>query len=227
MVSVTPWREPGLLAKIIDTAEEISGGRIIAGLGAGSHDAEFPAFGYDSWNHRVTRFEEEIGVLATLLREGRITHSGRFHTLEDCVLRPRGPRPDGPPIMIGAVGPRMLGLAVKYADMWNIPWRHDLEEVKAELTRGDEACREAGRDPASLQRSVALQIDLPRAPGTSRGALMDASRPTAVKGTNDEIAAHLRSYADAGVDHVQLWLDPATPAAVESFAPVLERCSTG
>ena len=68
MVSVTPWRAPGLFAKILDTIEEISNGRVIAGLGAGSHEAEFPAFGFDSWDHRISRFEEEIGVLHTLLR---------------------------------------------------------------------------------------------------------------------------------------------------------------
>ena len=81
MVSVTPWRDPGIFAKIIDTAEEISGGRIIAGLGAGSHEGEFPAFGYDSWDHKIARFEEEIEILATLLRKGEIDHAGRFHTL--------------------------------------------------------------------------------------------------------------------------------------------------
>jgi alkanesulfonate monooxygenase SsuD/methylene tetrahydromethanopterin reductase-like flavin-dependent oxidoreductase (luciferase family) len=221
MVSVTPWRNPGLFAKIIDTAEEISGGRIVAGLGAGSHDAEFPAFGFDSWDHRITRFSEELAVLKTLLRDGRIDHEGRFHTLRDCELRPRGPRPDGPPIMVGAVGPRMLRLTVEHADMWNIPWRHELEDVKSELARGDEACQKAGRDPATLERSVCMQVDLPRPTGASRGDLMDQSRTQALKGSPSELAEHLRSYADAGVSHVQLWIDPSTPEAVASFAPVL------
>ncbi len=223
MVSVTPWRNPGILAKIIDTAEEVSGGRIIAGLGAGSHDAEFPVFGFDSWDHRVTRFTEEIDVLSKLLREGRVDHDGRFHTLRDAVLRPRGPRPQGPPIMIGAVGPKMLALTVKYADMWNIPWCHELERLDAELERGEAACREAGRDPASLEKSVCLQIDLPRTDGSTRNQLMDASRQMALKGTPDEIAGQLKPYKDAGVSHVQLWLDPVTPQAVESFGEVLDR----
>src|SRR5438309_5106491 len=56
LVSVTLWRNRGLFAKIIDTAEEVSGGRIIAGLGAGSHDAQYPAFGFDGWENRISRF---------------------------------------------------------------------------------------------------------------------------------------------------------------------------
>ena len=222
IVSVTPWRNPGLLAKIVDTAEEVSGGRIILGLGAGSHDAEFPAFGFDSWGHRVTRFTEELAILTTLLREGRIDHEGRFHTLRDAELRPRGPRPGGPPIMVGAVGDRMLRATVTHADMWNIPWRRKLDDVVAETERGEAACREAGRDPSTLTRSVCLQIDLPRPAAASRGTLMDQSRAQAISGSNDEIAAHLRSYADAGVSHVQLWLDPSTPDAITSFADVVQ-----
>jgi alkanesulfonate monooxygenase SsuD/methylene tetrahydromethanopterin reductase-like flavin-dependent oxidoreductase (luciferase family) len=219
MVSVTPWRNPALFAKIIDTAEEISGGRIIVGLGAGSHEAEFPAFGFDSWEHRITRFEEELGILKTLLRTGHIDHEGRFHTLKDCELRPRGPRKEGPPIMVGAVGPRMLKAAVAHADQWNIPWRHDLADVVSEIERGEAACREAGRDPGTLTRSVCLQVDLPRPPGSTRSDLMNQSRAQALK--SDGIADHLRSYAAAGVSHVQLWLDPSTPDAVESFGSVL------
>lgn len=221
IVSVTPWRNPGLFAKIVDTAEEVSGGRIILGLGAGSHDAEFPAFGFDSWGHRVTRFEEELGILKTLLRDGRIDHEGRFHTLRDAELRPRGPRPNGPPIMVGAIGPRMLRAAVRHADMWNIPWRHDLADVISETERGEKACAELGRDPSTLTRSVALQVDLPRPAESSRGDLMDQSRTQALKGEPAEIAAHLKSYANAGVSHVQLWLDPSTPTALESFGEVL------
>jgi len=219
IVSVTLWRNPGLLAKMIDTAEEVSGGRIIAGLGAGSNESEFPAFGFDNWSNRVTRFEEEIAIIASLLRTGRVDHHGTFHTLEDCELRPRGPRPNGPTIMIGAIGPRMLRLAVKHADQWNIPWRHTIDEVVSETERGEKACAELGRDPASLERSVALQVDIPRGPDNPRSDLMNQSRAQALP--FDGIADHLRSYAEAGVSHVQVWLDPATPEAIATFGDVL------
>ncbi len=221
MVSVTLWRSPGLLAKILDTVDEISGGRIIAGLGAGSHEAEFPAFGYQDWNRRVTRFEEEIAILHTLLRTGRIDHVGRFHTLKDCELRPRGPREEGPPIMIGAREPRMIRIAATYADEWNIPWRNDVSELVAESAKGDEACREVGRDPATLRRSACLHVDLPNRDDYPGSELLRQGRVGALKGNSEELAEMLTSYADAGISHVQLWLDPANVAGIEAFAPVL------
>jgi alkanesulfonate monooxygenase SsuD/methylene tetrahydromethanopterin reductase-like flavin-dependent oxidoreductase (luciferase family) len=227
LVSVTPWRSPGLLAKIIDTAEEISGGRVIVGLGAGSHDAEFEAFGFGSWDTRISRFEEELTILSSLLRTGHVDHRGRYHTLRDCELRPRGPRPEGPPIMVGAVGDRMLRAAVAHADEWNIPWRHSLDEVVAETARGAAACADAGRDPATLRRSVCMQIDLPRPAGSSRSDVMNQSRAGALTGTPEELAAHLRSYADAGVSHAQLWIDPATPDALTSFGATLAALDAG
>lgn len=223
LVSVTLWRSPGLLAKILETVDEISGGRIIAGLGAGSHEAEFPAFGFDDWGCRVTRFEEEISILRTLLRTGRVDHAGRFHTLKDCELRPRGPRPAGPPIMIGAREPRMIRLAATYADEWNIAWRHDVNDLIAASVEGDQACREVGRDPATLRRSACLQVDLPNRHDYGGSELLRQGRADALKGDSDELAETLTGYGDAGISHVQLWLDPANPAGIEAFAPVLER----
>jgi len=223
IVTVTPWRNPALFAKMVDTVEEISGGRVILGLGAGSHQPEFPAFGYDSWDHRVSRFEEEIGIIHTLLRTGRIDHEGRFHTLRDCELRPRGPRPEGPPIMVGAVGPRMLRILATYADEWNIPWRQTVEDLIADSPRGDEACRKVGRDPATLRRSACLQVDLPGSDARPKDDLMRTARARAIRGEYAEIAATLRGYADAGVSHVQLWLDPSNIDGIEAFGRVLEE----
>jgi alkanesulfonate monooxygenase SsuD/methylene tetrahydromethanopterin reductase-like flavin-dependent oxidoreductase (luciferase family) len=221
IVTVLPWRNPGLLAKIVDTADEISEGRIILGVGAGSHESEFPAFGFGSWDHKVARFEEELAIVRTLLRDGRIDHEGRFHTLRECELRPRGPRPNGPPIMVGAIGSRMLRATVAHADQWNIPWRHRLEDVLAETARGEAACGEAGRDPATLERSVCVQIDAPRVGNFVPAPLLAESRPDAWRGEPAGIADRIRAYAGAGVSHLQVWLDPCTPAAVEAFGAVL------
>jgi len=108
---------------------------------------------------------------------------------------------------------------VQHADQWNIPWRHSLDDVVSEIERGNKACADEGRDPASLGKSVCLQVDTPRGPDNPRSDLMDQSRAQALK--VDGIVDHLRSYADAGVEHVQLWLDPATPEAMTSFGEVL------
>lgn len=227
IVTVTPWRNPALFAKMVDTVDEISGGRVILGLGAGSHQPEFPAFGYDSWDHKVSRFEEEIGIIHTLLRTGRIDHEGRFHTLRDCELRPRGPRPEGPPIMVGAIRPRMLRILATYADEWNIPWRQTVEDLNEVNPLADEACAKVGRDPATLRRSACLQVNLPGYESWPGNDMLRAGRVKAIGGDHIEIAETLRGYANAGVSHVQLWLDPNNAEGIESFGRVLEELDRG
>lgn len=227
LVTVTPWRNPALFAKMVDAVEEISGGRVILGLGAGSHQPEFPAFGYDSWEHKVSRFEEEIGIIHTLLRTGRIDHQGRFHTIRDCELRPRGPRPEGPPIMVGAVKPRMLRILATYADEWNIPWRQRVEDFAEVSPLGDDACAAIGRDPATLRRSAALQVDLPDAASYPGHELLRSGRGRAIRGEPAEVAETLRGYAAAGVSHIQVWLDPNSLEGIEWFAEVLTDLDRG
>ena len=118
LVVCTAFREPSLLAKMADTIEEISGGRLILGIGAGWNEAEFRAFGY-SFAHRVSRFEEALTIISGLLRDGHCDFQGEYYQVRDCELRPRGPRPEGPPILIGSNAPRMLGLLVRHGDAWN------------------------------------------------------------------------------------------------------------
>ncbi len=92
LVLATSFRAPALLAKMADTVDEISGGRLILGLGAGWFEAEYRSFGFP-YDHRASRFEEAFTIIRTLLREGEIDFDGRFYQARDCVLRPRGPRP--------------------------------------------------------------------------------------------------------------------------------------
>lgn len=121
LVVATSFRNPALLAKMADTVDEISGGRLILGLGAGWHEPEYRAFGYP-FDHRVSRFEEALTIIRTLLREGRIDYDGQYYQARDCELAPRGPRSHGPPILVGGSGERMLGLLARYADYWNGCW---------------------------------------------------------------------------------------------------------
>ena len=104
LVACTSFRNPALIAKMADTIDEISGGRFILGLGAGWHKPEYDAFGFPH-DHRVSRFEEAIEIIATLLRTGHVDFAGKYYTARDCELRPRGPRPFGPPIRVGGGGP--------------------------------------------------------------------------------------------------------------------------
>ena len=167
LVACTAFRSPALLAKMADTVDEISGGRLIVGLGAGWNGPEDLAFDAPS-DHRVDRFEEALQIIVPLLRTGHVDFEGKYYQARDCELQPRGPRPSGPPIMIGAKGPRMLRLAATYADLWNAegPLRHP-EDIIPLRAAGDVACAEIGRDPATLGRSASVVVNLPMAQAQS------------------------------------------------------------
>ena len=213
-VSCLGYRNPALLAKMAATVDEVSDGRLILGLGAGWHEPEYRAFGYP-FDHRASRFEEGVQIITGLLREGRVDFAGRYHQARECELRPRGPRSQGPPILIGTKGHRMMRLAARYADSWNADWVVP-EALPEHLARVDAACAEVGRDPATLERTASTHIDLP---GVERRPFGDPRRRTT--GTPEELAAFLRRFGDAGITHVQVWLAPSTPAGIEAFAPVL------
>ncbi|HKM73588.1 MAG TPA: LLM class flavin-dependent oxidoreductase [Stellaceae bacterium] len=96
LVTCTSFRNPALLAKMADTVEEISDGRLILGLGAGYYEPEYRAFGFP-FDHRVGRFEEALQIVYGLLRRGTIDFNGQYYQARDCELTPRGPRPGGLP----------------------------------------------------------------------------------------------------------------------------------
>jgi alkanesulfonate monooxygenase SsuD/methylene tetrahydromethanopterin reductase-like flavin-dependent oxidoreductase (luciferase family) len=224
LVSCMSFRNPAYLAKLADTIEEISGGRLILGIGAGWHEPEYRAFGYP-FDHRVSRFEEGLRILHELLRRGTVDFVGRYHEARECELQPRGPRPGGPPILIGSIGTRMLALLAQYGDLWNAYFTHTKNRpagVPPLRERVDAACREAGRDPGTLARTAAIFVDM--APGRSASPPLPAhwSFPP-LAGPPERLADELRAYAGEGIGHVQLWLEPNTRESLAAFAPVLEH----
>jgi probable F420-dependent oxidoreductase len=220
LVSCVPFRNPALLAKMASTVDEISGDRLVLGLGAGWAESEFRAFGVP-FDHRVDRFEEAIQIITVLLRNGRVDFSGAFHSAHDCELRPLGPRAQGPPIMVGASGPRMLAVTARYADEWNADFGSTPESIRSLNAAVDAACLEVGRDPATLARSAAVMVDVTGHAVPGENWVADARAGQAFSGSTEELATALRAYAQAGIGHVQVWLDPNTVAGVEAFAPVL------
>jgi alkanesulfonate monooxygenase SsuD/methylene tetrahydromethanopterin reductase-like flavin-dependent oxidoreductase (luciferase family) len=215
LVVCTGFRNPALLAKMADTVDEISGGRLILGLGAGWHEPEFRAFGYP-YDHRVSRFEEAFAIVRALLREGRVDFAGRFHEARDCELLPRGPRPAGPPLMVGTKGERMLRLAAARADLWNGCWFAAPAELAPVLERVDAACADVGRDPATLGRTAGVFVDLPGRIGRPLPTDVPVSDSPAA------VADLLHGFAAEGVAHAQVWLDPLTPDTLETFARAAE-----
>jgi probable F420-dependent oxidoreductase len=230
LVICTAFRNPALIAKMADTLDEISGSRLILGLGAGWHQREFDAFGFP-FDHRVDRFEEALQIILPLLREGQVDFSGRYYAAKNCELRLRGPRPHGPPIVIGSVGPRMMRLAARYTDGWNT-WLHNTnnsaEGIAPLRILLDMACAEVGRDPTTLERTAAIAVEFPDAvayPEDYPGWVIGTGRPLA--GSPETMAAELQAYAAAGISHIQLWINPTTSAGLAAFAPVLEILDRG
>jgi len=118
LVLCNSFRHPAILAKMATTADEVSHGRLILGVGAGWNEPEYQAFGLP-FDHRVDRFEEALQILKPLLREGHVDFAGQYYQARNCDIVPRGPRKAGPPLLVGSEGPRMLKLTAQYADLWN------------------------------------------------------------------------------------------------------------
>jgi alkanesulfonate monooxygenase SsuD/methylene tetrahydromethanopterin reductase-like flavin-dependent oxidoreductase (luciferase family) len=222
-VKVGPWvfsalhRNPGITAKAVETIDEISGGRFVFGLGSGHAGRQGHAFGLPE-DHVYGRFEEALQIILPLLREGHADFEGTFHAARELKQLPRGPRPGGIPIMIGASGPKMLRLAARHADIWSwyVQERSDLEEFGPRLAALEAACVEVGRDPASIGKSAGIVVE----PTSVSGAEAVFGPP--VRGTSAEIADALRAFGAAGYTNVEIVAWPPTIEAVGALAPVLE-----
>lgn len=215
LVAALPFHHPALLAKQVATVDEISGGRLVVGVGAGWNETEFRAFGLP-YERRVDRFTEGFEILRRLLAGERVGHQGEFYHLEGAELLPP-PRPGGPPLMIGSNGRRMLSMALPHVERWN-SWFVDFGNRPAGLAglleRIDRSCREVGRDPATLEKTVAVLVKFDDEPGPRSAA----GHP--IRGTPREMADVLAEIEALGVVEVQLVLDPITLESIEQAAVV-------
>jgi alkanesulfonate monooxygenase SsuD/methylene tetrahydromethanopterin reductase-like flavin-dependent oxidoreductase (luciferase family) len=222
LVASLGFREPAMLAKQAATVDAISGGRLVLGVGAGWNEREYRAFGLP-FDRRVDRFEEAFTIVRTLLRGGRINHTGAFYRLEDCVIDPGPARLGGPPLVLGSIGPRMLSIGLPHVDAWNVWWSqygNTADGFAAVKQRVDEACAAAGRAVGAVAATAAVHVRLPG----GRGRLMGDKRADGVRpieGTVAEIADQLRAFGTAGAAHLQLVVDPITQASIEALGDVL------
>lgn len=211
LVACTAYRNPAIIAKMSESIDDISGGRFILGLGAGWHKPEYDHFGIP-FEPRVTRFDEAIQIIHPLLRQGRADVQGTYYQANEAPNLPRGPRPAGPPILIGSTGKRMVKLVARYADAWNTGWSDDPDEMRRRFTRIEDACREIGRDPKTVVRTVEANLALEGSSGERNGF-----RP----GTVEEHAYFLDTLRRAGFRHIMCRLDPNTREAVDQLREIL------
>ena len=201
MVSPITFRLPVALAKAVATVDEMSGGRVELGIGAGWYAPEHERFGipYPPMAERFEMLEEQLQILVGLWTEPSLTFEGRHYRLIGAVCEPKPLQRPHPPIVVGGYGkPRLVRLAASYADELNLdnPTPESCVEVHGRL---DAACRAAGREPGTVGRSAMLAWDGPIA--------------TAATGDQREL---LGRYAAAGVERVVLdgWPGPATPESI-------------
>jgi len=213
LVACLAFHEPAVLAKMAATVDEISGGRLVVGVGAGWNEAEFRAFGVP-YDHRVARFEESYGIVRRLLGGERVTFHGTYAHVDDAVLLPRPAR--RPPLMVGSSGKRMLATTLPTADAWNTwfdEYRNTVEGYALLRDRIDDACEAAGRDPADVERSACLLVAVD-------GGAGERSVPAgmrAVEGAAPALGEHLRGLADLGVSEVIIVADPIDERSIRTL----------
>jgi alkanesulfonate monooxygenase SsuD/methylene tetrahydromethanopterin reductase-like flavin-dependent oxidoreductase (luciferase family) len=219
IVLATAFRNPAVLAKMAATLDEVSGGRLILGVGAGWYEREFRDFGIP-FDHLVGRFEESLAIITGMLRTGRADVDGRW-VQAHAELRPTGPRPDGMPILVAGTRPRMMRLTARHADQWNVAWLGSVptlyEERHALLV---DACRQVGRDPTEIEVNVGLRVTFDAPP---------AEDPTRqLHGTVEEVAEAFRRYAALGAGHLVCALEPTTtPHSVEQLCEAARLARAG
>jgi alkanesulfonate monooxygenase SsuD/methylene tetrahydromethanopterin reductase-like flavin-dependent oxidoreductase (luciferase family) len=225
LVSPVSFRHPVWLARDALALDDLSGGRMVLGVGAGWMEREHAMFGFELGDvkTRMARLAEALAVIDLLMRhEEPVSFSGRFYTLRDAKLLPRSPRPGGPRLMVGGAGPkRTLPLTARYADVWNTGGRSP-EAFKEASTLLDDLAVKAGRQPQDIRRTLMQQIICYRHeselggrlrhvasnnPGLSGKALLDAllvRSPHSIAGTPAQVIDQIHKYAAAGVDEIMV-----------------------
>jgi probable F420-dependent oxidoreductase len=217
LVASVAFHAPALLAKMAATVDEVSGGRLVLGLGAGWNETEFRAFGFP-FDHRVDRFEEAFTIVRGLLAGDRVTFHGRYHQVDDVVLLPRPSR--RPRLMIGSTGERMLRVSLPHVDAWNT-WYDWYGNTPEGFARGNAritaAVEDVGRSPDDVLRSACVLVILDRSAGER--TVEDGVRP--LEGGIASIAAGLRAMAEAGAQELILVVSPIVERSILDLAEAL------
>lgn len=217
LVLCNSFRNPAILAKMATTADEVSQGRLILGIGAGWNEPEYDGFGLP-FDHRVGRLEEALQVLRPLLRDGHVDFAGQYYQARNCDNVPPGPRPQGPPVLVGSeAGPRMLRLTAQYADLWNTGYLGGPETWAEPLGKIEAACAQIGRDPATIGHTAFIGLWFPDL-RPEQPSFFDQP----LTGTAPEIAAAMRGYADLGLQHIMFQCEPYTPESLARLTEALQ-----
>jgi alkanesulfonate monooxygenase SsuD/methylene tetrahydromethanopterin reductase-like flavin-dependent oxidoreductase (luciferase family) len=221
MVTCQSYRNPALLAKIAADVDQMSGGRLEFGIGAGWKEVEYTAYGYEfpPAAVRVDELVDTIEICVRMWKEEKASYTGKRYSITEALCSPK-PLQSPLPIWIGGSKPRIFRIAAKYAH-WMNHTAGDLtpDGIRVRQEALDIACRDRKRDPKTLERSAFLtlivgatarDVDALVAETAGRAKLTPdqwrAARPAAIVGTPTEVIPRLREYAAIGIDHVNALL---------------------
>ncbi len=199
LVTGNTYRHPAVLAKMAANVQEISGGRLVLGLGAGWQENEHAAYGieFSTIGGRLGRLEEACAAIKGLLESERTNLAGRYYTLTDAPLAPKPPAPI--PLLIGGGGEkRTLRIAAKYADEWNVWGTPALLRQKQEVL--DQHCESLGRDPKAIQRSCQAMLTITDDEELVK-RISAGGRPV-IAGNVARVREIIAEYRDAGLDEI-------------------------
>lgn len=228
LVSPVSFRQPTMTARMASAVDDLSGGRLVLGLGAGWQEREHTHYGWDLLDvtGRFDRFSEGLDIITHLLnQEEPLDYAGQYYRLKEAVLLPRPQRPSGPPILIGGNGPKLtLPRVAQYATEWNAVYigPDRFRELNSQL---DEMLKSRGREPHAVRRSLMTRVEigdettLQSKFAHSQHSLDEIRNRGVVMGTPEEIVVQLHRLAEAGVQRVMLqWLDLDDLAGLETLA---------
>jgi F420-dependent oxidoreductase-like protein len=202
-VTGVTYRNPAILVKQATTLDVISGGRALFGIGAAWNEEEHLGYGVDfpSVRERMDRLDEALTIARLMFREEAPSFEGRYYRISGALNFPRPIQPDGPPIMVGGGGEqRTLRIAAKHADMthWFALGVEALQR-KTDILAG--YCDEIGRDPVSIERTMAAPVVVAGSDADARAylaALPPERRSHVIAGTPEQVADELRRYVELG-----------------------------
>jgi alkanesulfonate monooxygenase SsuD/methylene tetrahydromethanopterin reductase-like flavin-dependent oxidoreductase (luciferase family) len=232
LVCSTTFRNPALMAKMAVTLDHVSGGRAILGLGSGYYQLEHRAYGLDfglSASERADRLDEAAMIIRRLLDGEIVSHAGRFYQLEDLIVAPRAIQ-RRLPIIVGGMGRmKLLRTTAAYADMWNA--FGTLDEISDASIALDAHCRDVGRDPAEIERTVIRHVAVRADAEAAHRAwqrISDLHMPSDINpeslqvgGSPAEVAEAFRRHEAAGFNHA-IWVfrDPYDIETMERLPEV-------
>ncbi len=229
LVTPVSFRQPTMTARMAAAVDDLSGGRLTLGLGAGWQEREHINYGWDLLPvpQRFARFEEGVRIIRHLLRQDEpLNFDGEYYRLHDAVLLPRPERPGGPPILIGGGGPRRsLPMAARYADEWNAVYKNPAQYAELNGILDDLLVAE-GREPGSVKRSLMTGIFFGRDEAEvahklagRKLSVAEMHERGAAAGTAGRVRDQFAAWSEAGVQRVMLqWLDLDDLAGLEAFA---------